>query len=49
MYDINGRKILAESINGNQKTISVNHLKSGVYLLQINAQGKTTTKKVIIK
>lgn len=49
MYDINGRKILSEIVNDVQKTISVNHLKSGVYLLKINAQGKTTTKKVIIK
>ena len=46
VYSILGHKV-AEFTNSSQLDLS--QLTSGVYLLKIKAEGKTTTKKIVIK
>lgn len=46
MYNVMGQKILSTtSLNNNQ--LNVSELNSGIYLLNINADGKTLVKKII--
>lgn len=45
LYDINGRRIL----HSNLDKISIQHLKSGVYLLRIEDENNRTTTRKIIK
>lgn len=48
MYDILGKKVLSlTSLKNN--TIDVSNLNNGVYFLKINANGNSTTKKIIIQ
>ena len=47
LYDITGRQVLYTNTSNN--TINVTNLKSGVYLLNITAENKAVTKKIIIE
>ena len=48
IYDIAGKKVL-ETIAQNNSAISVESLHSGVYLVKISENGKTTLRKLMIK
>lgn len=47
IYDLSGRII--KTISYNNQAISIEGLKAGVYLVQIEMEGKTTTQKLIVK
>ena len=47
MYDMNGRSVLTKTLNEKVSNIQVDHA-SGVYLLEINSNGKKTYDKIII-
>lgn len=48
IYGINGAKVAAVSANGENATISADGVAAGVYILRVNADGKTTTRKLAI-
>ncbi|OIQ20364.1 MAG: hypothetical protein BM549_10225 [Lacinutrix sp. MedPE-SW] len=46
VFDVLGKKVLSQTINNR---LNVSSLKSGVYILNLNQNGATTTKKLVIK
>ena len=42
-----GQIILSEQLNGTQNKLNINHLKNGIYFLQINSGNHITIKKFI--
>jgi hypothetical protein len=48
LYNIVGQQVYSETINGTAQ-VNVSNLKSGVYMLKINQNGKSYTTKVIVK
>ena len=51
LYDLNGRKLLEQSIRKGQETseIDVSHLQCGIYLCRLSSDGRNVTKKLIIQ
>lgn len=49
MYDMLGKRIFITEMTGFQKELSVNNLKTGVYILKITEKNNSITRKVIIK
>ena len=51
IYDVRGRRVYYEFNNNKAaiRTLDVNALSSGIYLLNIESNGSRTTKKIIIK
>lgn len=47
VYDILGKRVLNSTVENN--TLNVSSLKAGIYILNINQNGNTSTKKLIIK
>jgi len=47
VFDILGTRVINKTLNGN--TLNVTSLKSGVYILKLEQNGKVTTKKLVIK
>jgi hypothetical protein len=47
LYDFNGRAIRSEKINGDRYSVSVNGLKTGVYILQIQTTDGVIVKRII--
>lgn len=49
IYNILGKKVLSQEITGFSKGINVASLSSGVYILKVDEEGKTASKKLVIK
>jgi len=49
MFDINGRKIVEQSLKNQETTIDLSNFKSGVYILRITQQNKEVSVMRIIK
>lgn len=47
VFDLLGKKVITKTLNNN--TLNVSSLKSGVYLLNIEQNGASTTKKLVIE
>ncbi|HEX8577010.1 MAG TPA: T9SS type A sorting domain-containing protein [Flavobacterium sp.] len=47
IFDVLGKEVAKTTISGN--TVNVNHLVNGVYIVKVTEEGKTATKKLIIK
>ena len=47
VFDILGKQVISQTINNN--SLNVSNLNTGVYILQLNQNGATTTKKLVIK
>ncbi|WP_055434770.1 T9SS type A sorting domain-containing protein [Lacinutrix algicola] len=47
VFSILGKQVLTETINNN--TLNVSTLNAGVYIMTLNQNGATTTKKLVIK
>lgn len=47
VFALNGRQILRTPINGGAGTLPLQYLTPGVYLVQVEIDGKTTTKRVL--
>ncbi|WP_338733827.1 T9SS type A sorting domain-containing protein [Mangrovimonas cancribranchiae] len=48
LYDMLGRKVLSENINSNQKQINLSRFPSGMYLVKIGTDTKSTTKRLML-
>lgn len=49
IYTILGREIQKETFIGSNKAINIANLKTGVYLLKVNENANSATKKLVIK
>ena len=50
IYSLNGRQVLQQQLESiDQAKINVDKLSSGVYILQLNVQDRSFTKKLIIQ
>jgi len=47
IFDIFGKEVTNTTITGN--TVNVNNLVNGVYIVKVTEEGKTATKKLVIK
>jgi hypothetical protein len=46
---ISGKQILSMKINTNQQQLDVSHLEAGIYLLEIEAEGRFFVKKLMVE
>ncbi|MDR1526329.1 MAG: T9SS type A sorting domain-containing protein [Dysgonamonadaceae bacterium] len=49
LYDLNGRAVRSETINGNRQLVSAGGLNAGVYILQIQTSNGMIVKRIIKK
>ncbi len=49
VYDLNGRLVYSENMNGNVQTVHIEGLEAGLYQCEIQANGKSLVKKVMIQ
>src|SRR5690625_2405847 len=49
IFDLNGRKVKEGKTTAFSNEIDISDLNSGVYFVKINSEGKTKTKKLIVK
>jgi len=49
IFDIHGKLVLNQIYEGDNKPISCAHLANGVYLLKIDSQTKTSSRKLVIQ
>ena len=49
LFDMNGRRLITASnvANSNALQLDISNLSSGIYLLQINSEEKTTVKQLV--
>jgi alpha-tubulin suppressor-like RCC1 family protein len=47
LYDIQGRVILSEKMNGTEHQLNISHLEKGTYLLKVSSGDKVETIKVL--
>lgn len=47
VFNVLGKQVLSSTVNNN--TLDVSNLNSGIYILQLNQNGTSTTKKLVIK
>ncbi len=46
VYDVLGKQVLTKTLNNNR--LNVSSLKSGIYILHLNQNGTSTTKKLVV-
>ncbi|MDX1470520.1 MAG: T9SS type A sorting domain-containing protein [Flavobacteriaceae bacterium] len=49
IYDVLGKNVANFEISSGKNRINIPELKNGVYILKFNQQGKTFTKKLVIR
>ena len=49
VFNLLGKKVFSSSFTGLKKDIDVSDINSGVYILKITEEGKTATKKLVIR
>jgi hypothetical protein len=49
IIDISGKTIVTKQITADQNTISTENLNNGLYFVQVNAEGKISTHKLVIQ
>lgn len=49
IFNVLGKKVLTTSFSGAKSTIDVSTINSGVYILKVTEEGKTATKKLVIR
>lgn len=47
IFDVTGRKVAEFTLDNYQNTVNINHLTSGMYLLQLKSDHQTAVKKII--
>ena len=50
MFDLNGREVFSQNVSdfNIEKSLDLNSLQSGIYLLKMNGEDLSFTKKVIL-
>ncbi|TMM29914.1 T9SS type A sorting domain-containing protein [Polaribacter aestuariivivens] len=49
LFNVLGKKVLSTSFTGTKSTVDVSTINSGIYILKVTENGKTATKKVVIR
>ena len=49
IFNVLGKKVLSTSFSGAKSTIDVSVINSGIYILKVTEEGKTATKKLVIR
>ncbi|MDT0294611.1 T9SS-dependent M36 family metallopeptidase [Mesonia ostreae] len=49
IYDLNGRMVVNQKLASDSTQININNLATGVYVMKIDAKGKTQTEKLIVQ
>ena len=49
IFNVLGEKVLTTSFSGVKSTIDVSVINSGIYILKVTEEGKTATKKLVIR
>ncbi len=49
VFNVLGKKVFTQTFSGQQKTMDVSVLNSGIYILKVTQDGKTSTKKLVIR
>ncbi len=49
MIDLNGKQVLSGSLNSNTNVIQTKDLAAGLYILKLNSEGRSFTKKIVVK
>ena len=49
VYNLLGKKVLSSSFSGVKSDVDVTAISSGMYILKVTEDGKTATKKLVIK
>lgn len=49
IFNVLGKKVLTTSFSGTKSTIDVSAINSGIYILKVTENGKTATKKLVIR
>ena len=49
MFSVLGKKVFYTTFSGLQKTVNVATLNSGIYILKVIEDGKSSTKKLVIR
>ena len=49
IFNVLGKKVLSTSFSGAKSTIDVSAINSGIYILKVTEEGKTATKKLVIR
>ena len=47
VFDILGKQVITTTVTPNNNTISIADLNSGIYLVKLEYEGKSSTKKLI--
>jgi hypothetical protein len=48
VYDMNGRLVYSENMNGSVQSVNIENLEAGMYQCELQATGKSLVKKVIV-
>jgi hypothetical protein len=49
IFNVLGKKVLTSSFSGVKSTIDVSAISAGIYILKVTEEGKTATKKLVIR
>jgi hypothetical protein len=49
IYDMNGRIVYTENMNGFVQTVNIEGLETGMYQCELKATGKSLVRKVMVK
>lgn len=49
IFNVLGKKVFTTSFSGAKSTIDVSAINSGIYILKVTEEGKTATKKLVIR
>jgi hypothetical protein len=49
IFNVLGKKVLSSSFSGVKSTIDVSAISAGIYILKVTEEGKTATKKLVIR
>tara|TARA_R110001592_G_C13180897_1_gene750883 strand:+ start:3430 stop:5322 length:1893 start_codon:yes stop_codon:yes gene_type:complete len=49
IFNVLGKKVLSSSFNGVKSNVDVSTISSGIYILKVTEDGKTATKKLVIR
>ncbi|QOD59664.1 T9SS type A sorting domain-containing protein [Polaribacter haliotis] len=49
IFNVLGKNVLSSSFTGTKSTLDVSTISSGIYILKVTEEGKTATKKLVIR
>ena len=49
IFNVLGKQVLNTRFSGSKSTIDVSTINAGIYILKVTEEGKTATKKLVIR